>query len=86
MRTLRSANKNNTKAYRYTVLVEPCEEGGYVATCPALAGCHVQGETYQGTVKDMRSVIDAYLEDLRENGEPIPQEDFRITSMTVAAR
>lgn len=74
----RSANR---KAYRYTILVEPCEEGGYFATCPALAGCHVQGKTSQGTVKEMRFVMDAYLEDLREKGDPIPQEDLEMRGL-----
>jgi hypothetical protein len=31
--------------YRYTVLFEPAEEGGYVATCPALPGLVTEGDT-----------------------------------------
>ena len=32
------------KTYRFTVIVEPCEEGGYFAQCPAFQGCHVEGK------------------------------------------
>ena len=31
--------------HRYTVLFEPAEEGGYVATCPALPGLVIEGDT-----------------------------------------
>ena len=31
--------------YHYTVLFEPAEEGGYVATCPALPGSVTEGDT-----------------------------------------
>ena len=30
--------------------VEECEEGGYYAECPAIPGCHVEGETYEETI------------------------------------
>ncbi len=42
------------KTYRFAVIVEPCEEGGYFAQCPAFQGCHVEGETYEETMSEMR--------------------------------
>jgi len=33
---------NIKKEYRFTVIIEPCEEGGYFAMCPAFPGCHVK--------------------------------------------
>src|ERR1700675_4507823 len=33
--------------YRYTVLFEPAEEGGYVVTCPSLPGLVTEGDTLQ---------------------------------------
>lgn len=59
--------------YQYTVFIESCEEGGYFADCPSLAGCHVQGETLEETLKEMRAAIDAYLADLRSRRESIPK-------------
>ena len=33
--------------YRYTVLFEPAEEGGFVVTCPALPGLVTEGDTLE---------------------------------------
>jgi predicted RNase H-like HicB family nuclease len=33
------------KEYKFSVVIEPTEEGGYFAECPALPGCASQGET-----------------------------------------
>jgi len=67
--------------YQYTIFIEPCEEGGYFATCPSLPGCHVQGERLEGTLNEMKAVIDAYLEDLKAHHEPIPKP----TQVTIAS-
>ena len=32
--------------YKLTVIVEPCEEGGYFARCLELQGCFAEAETY----------------------------------------
>jgi antitoxin HicB len=72
------------KEYRFTVIIEPCEEGGYFAMCPAFPGCHVEGETYEETLEEMRAAIDAFLEDYIEEGEPIPEDDVTITTLKVA--
>jgi predicted RNase H-like HicB family nuclease len=68
------------KEYRFMVVIEPCEEGGYFAMCPAFPGCHVEGETYEETLNEMRTAIDAYIEDYREEGEPIPDDNVVPTS------
>ncbi len=70
--------------HRFTVIIEPCEEGGYFADCPALPGCHVQGETYEETIAEMRSAIDAVLSDYVVDGEAIPDDEITITSLRVA--
>jgi len=72
------------KEYRFTVLIEPCGEGGYFATCPAFPGCHVEGETYEETLSEMRQAIDAFVEDYKEEGEKIPEENVTITTLRVA--
>ena len=33
--------------YRFTVVVERDEDGVYIASCPAMQGCHTQGDTYE---------------------------------------
>jgi predicted RNase H-like HicB family nuclease len=74
------------REYRFTIIIEPCEEGGYFAVCPAFPGCHVEGETYEETLNEMRAAIDAFIEDYKEEGEPIPDDDFTITTLKVAVR
>lgn len=72
------------KEYRFTIIIEPCEEGGYFAMCPAFPGCHVEGETYEETLNEMRAAIDAFIADYREEKEPIPDDDVTITTLKVA--
>ena len=33
--------------FRYTVLFEPAEEGGYIVTCPALPGLVTEGDSLE---------------------------------------
>lgn len=70
--------------YRFTIIVEPCEEGGYFAECPSLPGCHVQGETFEKTLEEMRSAVTAYVEDCQKSGESIPDDAVTVTSLKVA--
>ncbi len=72
------------REYRFTVIIEPCEEGGYFAMCPAFPGCHVEGETYEETLNEMRAAIDAFVEDYKQEGELIPEDDITITTLKVA--
>lgn len=64
-----------THQYRYTVLFEPVEEGGYVVTCPALPGLVTEGETLEEARAMAADAIRGYLESLAKDGLPIPPED-----------
>ena len=48
--------------YRYTVVFEPAEEGGYVVTVPALGGLTTQGETLAEARAMAKEAILGYLE------------------------
>jgi antitoxin HicB len=61
--------------YRYTVLFEPAEEGGYVVTCPALPGLVTEGDTLEEARDMAADAIRGYLESLAKDGLPIPPED-----------
>lgn len=74
----------NGKEFRYTIIIEPCEDGGFFAMCPAFPGCHVQGETYEETINEMRSSIKSFIEDYIEENETLPEDDLTITSLKVA--
>jgi len=58
--------------YEYTVVIEPGENFGFVATCPDLLGCVTQGDTVEETVEHMREAMSLFIETLRECGDPIP--------------
>jgi predicted RNase H-like HicB family nuclease len=58
--------------YSYTVLFEPAEEGGFVATCPALPGLVTEGDTLEEARGMARDAIRACLESLHKDHRPIP--------------
>jgi antitoxin HicB len=64
----------SNKEYSYTLLFEPAEEGGYVATCPALPGLVTEGDTLEETRAMAVDAIRGYLESLRKDGQPIPRD------------
>ncbi len=67
---------------RYTVLFEPAEEGGYVVTCPALPGLVTEGDTLHEARDMARDAIRAYMESLRKDGLPIP-DDIELNEVPV---
>lgn len=48
------------------VVVEPDDDGGYVASCPALPGCHSQGATREDALANIREAIEGCLLVLNE--------------------
>jgi antitoxin HicB len=64
----------NDREYRFTVLYEPAEEGGYVVTCPALPGLVTEGETLDEAREMARDAIRAYVKSLQKDGMPIPAD------------
>ena len=60
--------------YNYTVLFEPTEEGGYVATCPALPGLVTEGDTLKEAREMAKDAISCYLESVQKDGLPIPHD------------
>jgi predicted RNase H-like HicB family nuclease len=47
---------------KFTVVIEQDEEGYYVATVPALRGCHTQAKNLDTLMKRVREVIELCLE------------------------
>ena len=54
---------------RYTVLLEPEDDGGFVVSVPALPGCISQGDTREEALANIREAISVYVEDCREAGD-----------------
>lgn len=63
----------------YTVYFQPAEEGGYVASVPALPGCMSQGETFEETREHIADAINGYLQVLAQDGDEIPEEREYVT-------
>jgi predicted RNase H-like HicB family nuclease len=59
---------------RYTVVLEREQDGGYVASVPALPGCVSQGNNRQEALDNIREAIALYIEDCRDSGDPVPTE------------
>lgn len=57
---------------KFRIVIEPDEDGVFVASCPSLPGCHSQGQTRAEARANIQEAIELYLESLREHGEPIP--------------
>lgn len=53
------------REYKFTVLFEPAEEGGYVVRCPALPGLVTEGNTLAEARAMALDAIRAYIESLR---------------------
>ncbi len=60
---------------RFTVEIEPDEDGVFVATVPALPGVVEQGETSEEALERVANAIAFTLESMAEQGEEIPPND-----------
>ena len=70
----------------YSVFYEEAPEGGYVASVPALPGCHTQGGTLEEAELNVAEAITLYLESLSAHGEAAPEEGRSFQGrVTVAA-
>lgn len=66
-----------THSYRYTIIFEALEEGGYVVSCPALPGLVTEGETLEEARAMAADAIRCYLGSLRKDGHPFPMEEHQ---------
>jgi predicted RNase H-like HicB family nuclease len=58
---------------QYTVVFEREADGGYHAFCPALPGCHSEGDTLDQALANVREAIGVYIESLIAHHEPLPR-------------
>ncbi len=57
---------------KYRVLIEPDEDGVFVAEVPSLPGCISQGQTREQAIENIKEAIALYLESLEAHNEPVP--------------
>lgn len=62
-----------SKTYRIVLKKEP--EGTYTASVPALPGCITWGDNVEQALAMAKEAILGYIEVLKEEGEPIPDDN-----------
>ena len=67
-------------AYRFTVILEPEEDGGYSVHCPALPGCSSQGDTLEEALDNIKEAILGVLKVRQEEALPILRETPEIVT------
>jgi predicted RNase H-like HicB family nuclease len=64
--------KKIRKVQRFTVVLERDEDGIYVASIPALKGCHTQGRSLDQAMRRIREAAELWLEVHRvQRGGPV---------------
>ena len=57
--------KEISKIYLYSVIIEPCEEGGFIAYIQEIPGINTQGETIDEAKKNLTEAINLMFEERR---------------------
>jgi antitoxin HicB len=64
---------SEVKIFRIVLRKEP--EGVYTALVPSLPGCVTWGNTVEHVLEMAREAIEGYIAVLKEEGEPIPDDN-----------
>ncbi len=67
----------------FNVVIERDEDGSYVASVPALPGCHTQSRTLDGLDGRIAEAIELWLEDAAS--EPAKLDFVEVRKVTVSA-
>lgn len=60
--------------YTYKIHLHKEAEGGFMVTVPVLPGCITQGDNVDEAIAMAKEAIELYIEELKERGEPIPDD------------
>lgn len=70
----------------YRILLNQEPEGGYTVLVPALPGCITYGDNLNQAMEMAKEAIEGYIELLKEQGEPIPDDSRTLEySLTIAS-
>ena len=67
-----SRRGSHLRMMKYRVVIEPDEDGVFVAECPTLPGCVSQGKTRAEALANIKDAMTGYLASLKKHGEPVP--------------
>jgi predicted RNase H-like HicB family nuclease len=51
---------------KFKVVLQEAEEGGYIVSCPALPGCHSQGDTAEDALENIKEAITGCMDSLAD--------------------
>ncbi len=57
---------------KFRIIVQPDEDGVFVAECPTLPGCISQGQTRAEALTNIQDAIQGYLASLKKHNEAVP--------------
>ncbi len=61
---------------KFKVVLRPdVEDGGFNVSCPALPGCHSQGESMDGALANIKEAIEGCLEVLNERARAYRKDE-----------
>lgn len=63
---------------KFTITLEPGEDGFWVAECPSIPGCISQGKTKDEATENIKEAIAGCLEVRAEQGMPLTVETRQI--------
>ncbi|MBI2089324.1 MAG: type II toxin-antitoxin system HicB family antitoxin [Deltaproteobacteria bacterium] len=56
---------------KFSVVIEKVQEGGYVVSCPAIKGCHSQGDTVEEALKNIKEAFAGCLKTLNQRARKV---------------
>lgn len=59
------------KKYLVQVLIEQDEDNKYIASCPSLAGCYTQGDTYEEVIENIKDVIKMCIKETEDEKQSL---------------
>jgi len=68
------------KYLNFNVVITQDEDGVYVADCPAIPGCHSQGDTFEEAEKNIKDAIKLCLQVAEKDKEYKGSIDFESAS------
>jgi predicted RNase H-like HicB family nuclease len=68
--------KHTSRILNFQVLIEQDKNGIFIASVPAIPGCHTQGDTYEEAVKNIHEAIELCLEVAKEDPSYKEKIDF----------
>jgi len=68
---------------KFKVVLLEAEECGYIVSCPALSGCHSQGDSMEEALENIKEAIVGCLESLADERTRLLGTPGRIVEVTV---